>query len=636
MTEWAWIAVGAGAVAAFVAAVFVVLRLARVRLVGPMFWYELVRLARKGTQPRLRALLVGLLMVGLLVAYLREFRGLEREALLGGAQLPLDRTARFAETFLIAFSTAQLVAVMLITPAVVGGTITEEKERGTLDYLRGSMLLNREIILGKLAARLAFVGGIVLAGAPVLALTFLFGGVDFRVLIAAYLITAVTAVALGAFSLLMAVHRDGLRDVLIWVYGAVGLISVPSLLCGCCIPGVAACSPPSVMLYLFVGTILGTPNPSEPLFWLNPGLFTLFYGSLSVLFTVLAINRIRGAAPRRRGVPRRPRNELALGDPPPWKPLYVPEGSRPRRGDDWEEVPLPYARRPFTVIRLTGTADPLLWKERYFSGRMAWFEGGLASGCGIAILSAVLFVLGMILFVGVQNELDQGRWPGGAVNGPLRTFAVGAVLAIGLAVGLRAAGSVARERQKQTLDALLTLPVRRRDLLRAKAVAPLVWVRYGLIGLVIALFAGLFSGGVHPVGFAAGVAQAAAELAFLAALGVWLSVKCRTVNRATVIFLVWALGIVFVPVLAALVVPVLMDAAGFGAWADAAATVVRQLSPPVGLWNGLMAWDEFNDPRQTANLWVEAGGWALAAGGYGLAAVGLGLDAVRVFEREGR
>ena len=634
MTAWGWVTVGIAAVVAVAAAVLVGLRLAGVRLVGPMFWYELVRLARKGTQPRLRALLVGLLMVGLLVAYLREFRGLEREALLGGAQLPLDRTARFAETFLIAFSTAQLVAVMLITPAVVGGAVTEEKERGTLDFLRGSLLTNREIVLGKLAARLAFVGGVVLAGVPVLALTFLFGGVDVRVLLASYLITAVTAVSLGAFSLLMAVYRDGLRDVLVWVYGAVGLLSGPSLLCGCCIPGVAAFSPPAVMLYMFTGTILGTPTPDEPLFWLHPGLFTLIFGAITVVCMILAVKRIRAAALLRRGVPVR-RRERDRSDPGPWKPLYVSDRAR-RRDDEWEEVPLPYARRPFTVRRLAAREDPFLWKERYFSGRMAFVEGGLASGCGIAVLSAVLFSLGLYVYATIGIDLQTGQWTGRGINGAVRVFAVGAVLAMGLAVGVRAAGSVARERQKQTLDALLTLPVRRRDLLRAKAIAPLVWARYGLLGLALALVVGLFTGGVHPVGFVAGLVQAAAELAFLAALGVWLSVKCRTVNRATVIFLVWVLGLVFAPVIAALVVPVLADAAGFGFWAESAATVVRQLSPPVGLWNGLFAWDEFDAPRGPEPLWVEAIGWALAVGVYALAAVWLGADAVRAFEREGK
>ena len=99
------------------------LRRRGVRIVGPLFWYELVALARRGQQPRLRALLVGLLLVGLFVTYVSEFRGQELAGLTGGARL--DQSARFAGAFLNAFLIAQLLAVILITPAVVGGAITE-------------------------------------------------------------------------------------------------------------------------------------------------------------------------------------------------------------------------------------------------------------------------------------------------------------------------------------------------------------------------------------------------------------------------------------------------------------------------------------------------------------------------------
>ena len=95
MSQWEWAGIAAGvatAVALFVGALW--LRRRGVRVVGPLFWYELVALARRGQQPRLRALLVGLLLVGLFVTYLREFRGQELAGLTGGARL--DQSARFA------------------------------------------------------------------------------------------------------------------------------------------------------------------------------------------------------------------------------------------------------------------------------------------------------------------------------------------------------------------------------------------------------------------------------------------------------------------------------------------------------------------------------------------------------------
>ena len=235
------------------------LRRSEAGLVGPLFWYELVALARRGLQPRLRALLVGLLLVGLFVTYLWEFRGLEVAALFGGARI--DQSARFAANFLNAFLIAQLVVVILITPAMVGGAITEEKEHGTLDFLRTSLLSNREIVLGKFAARLAFVGGVLLAGVPVLALTTLFGGIDPWVLLAGYAIATMTMLSLGAFSLYTAVVRDTLREVLVRVYTvALGLTAFGS--CCACIPGVAVLSPPSALGWLLISDSAVPANPA--------------------------------------------------------------------------------------------------------------------------------------------------------------------------------------------------------------------------------------------------------------------------------------------------------------------------------------------------------------------------------------
>ena len=71
MNSLAWIGIG---FAIAVLAILAILRLrAKAPWLGPLFWHELVRLARRGTQPRLRAVYAGLLLVGLLVIYLRVF-----------------------------------------------------------------------------------------------------------------------------------------------------------------------------------------------------------------------------------------------------------------------------------------------------------------------------------------------------------------------------------------------------------------------------------------------------------------------------------------------------------------------------------------------------------------------------------
>src|SRR5262249_7167622 len=155
---------------------------------GPLFGYELVRLARRGTHLRLRVGLTLLLLVGLLVTYLRTFPDTTlAELLLSGTESSdQNRLQSFGETFLIAFLIVQQAAVLLLTPVYAGGAIAEEKERGGMDFLLTTPLTAWELVAGKLAARLLFVLAVLAAGLPVLMLTLLFGGVDPNRLLAGF------------------------------------------------------------------------------------------------------------------------------------------------------------------------------------------------------------------------------------------------------------------------------------------------------------------------------------------------------------------------------------------------------------------------------------------------------------------
>ena len=68
--------------------------------------------------------------------------------------------------------------VGLAAPAAAAGAICLDKARGNLTLLFATDLTDAEIVLGKLAARLVPVLGLIVCAAPVLALATLFGGVD--------------------------------------------------------------------------------------------------------------------------------------------------------------------------------------------------------------------------------------------------------------------------------------------------------------------------------------------------------------------------------------------------------------------------------------------------------------------------
>src|SRR5205823_4791729 len=93
--------------------------------------------------------------------------------------------------------------------------------------------------------------------------------------------------------------------------------------------------------------------------------------------------------------------------------------------------------------------------------------------------------------------------------------------------GFRAASSVSRERDQGTLDGLLTLPVGRAAVLRAKWLGSILRWRIAGYGLASVGVVGLLSGVLHPVGLLLLAVACASLLVFLASLGVWLSLVSR-------------------------------------------------------------------------------------------------------------
>ena len=94
--------IGIGIAVALLLVGALILRLrAKSPWLGPLFWYELVKLARRGSQPRLRAVYAGLLLMGLLVNYLSVFHDRDPVSLLFDStiQLPQNQRSTFTEAF---------------------------------------------------------------------------------------------------------------------------------------------------------------------------------------------------------------------------------------------------------------------------------------------------------------------------------------------------------------------------------------------------------------------------------------------------------------------------------------------------------------------------------------------------------
>ena len=135
---------------------------------GPILAVELVTTSRRTRYFVLRVIYAAALFFALWFTH---------QETLGSSSGDINSIARFTAAFFGAFGVMQLMAVLLIGPALAAGTIAQERERRTMEYLYATPLSNLEIVIGKLGGRVLQILYLVLSGVPVLALAMLLGGI---------------------------------------------------------------------------------------------------------------------------------------------------------------------------------------------------------------------------------------------------------------------------------------------------------------------------------------------------------------------------------------------------------------------------------------------------------------------------
>src|SRR5262249_4409905 len=121
--------------------------------------------------------------------------------------------------FFITIATIQISLALLAAPAATAGAVCLDRARGTLAHVLVTDLSDAEIVLGKLAARLAPVFALVLAGAPVMALAPLLGGIVPGSLVALLVISLALAVLGCALALAVSARVSRPHEALAAVYG---------------------------------------------------------------------------------------------------------------------------------------------------------------------------------------------------------------------------------------------------------------------------------------------------------------------------------------------------------------------------------------------------------------------------------
>jgi ABC-type transport system involved in multi-copper enzyme maturation permease subunit len=518
-------------------------------LLGPVFGCDLVRTTRRGRYAALRAVYAVALLLFIIATY-RAQPALDSNPWGAGT----GGMARFAETFCYTFLAVQFLAVAALTPAYVAGAIAEEKDRKTLEFLLATDLRDREIVLGKVASRVANLGLFVLTGLPVLSLTQLWGGVDFGLLLAAFANTALTLLSLAAVSILASVYSRTAREAVVLAYlvGAayVGLsvlvhllVFFPRVLALPLTPGGGPYAVPlavadDVILVRLPLTAPGSPytvqHVVEAFTAGNPILFCLglredlrtgmtlqdslaartetyvaFHLLVAVAFTSWAVLRLRPLA--------------LLDGPVKVKPL--PAERRWRLG--WRPRP---GRRA------------LLWKEVWAERGLSfnWFGKGVILLIVLASLIPAVWLIGdFLLDISRKGYFDENGLAR-AVNVWVRLVGTMVACLTLLGVAVRAASSISGEHDRQTFDSLLTAPVESTSILFAKWLGSILSVRWAWVWLLLVWLLGAATDGVYLPAISWLVLAWGVYAGFLAVVGLWFSMSCRTTLRATVWTLVTA------------------------------------------------------------------------------------------------
>ena len=374
---------------------------------GPMLGHELRVAATRARGYFGRVALVAALLAGLATIW-----GAARGDSAASDALRLKQAGRTFE----AMVTILGVALALIAgPAATAGAICVDRSRGTLDWLLTTDLSPREIVLGKLAARVIATLVPLACSLPVLAIAITIGVDPFKLASLGLVIVGVAALG-GSLAMLLSIWAAKTHEVLSVIYPLWATWLVPSL-------GIAVFLDPRTTPGWLQGFAI--TNPFVVAREGDPGRAALYLAACLAISGVLAAAAVASLVPAsRRGParPSRPRVESAAA-------------ARFRRDVPWWPRP-------------DLDANPVLWREWHRARPTRWVRIVWTVYLVATLLAGLPLVLGNL---GVEPlRIDVG----------FTAVASGLLGAIGfLLMGATSATAMAEERSRGSLDILLATPL---------------------------------------------------------------------------------------------------------------------------------------------------------------------------------
>jgi ABC-type Na+ efflux pump permease subunit len=474
-------------------------------MVGPLFYHEMLLSSRRSRDYIFRWVYAGWLILQLM--WIAFFDWIAYQ--LGGFNQEYVNYVghHFAEVFI----PQHFILLALVTPAFVASSVTEEKTRGTLQYLLTTDLAPIHIITGKLLGRVIQVCVLAMAGLPLFALLGALGGVEPALLLGLVIVTIYVACGVASATFLAAVWTRQTRDAVLALYG-VGIVAATVI--------------------FWVGGPLTYFNPvallnpvfesggveSVRLLFRQLFLGLLAWGGLTLACLGLAAWRLRPAYIRQLQGEGRPVIRW-------WRGKRVPIGEQPVR---WKEqhieglAPVPWLR----------------WVPRWL-GITLIVLATVAGSCTILYYNRSAGTTGQDLIDMVLNlqilKLMNTFDGMGAGEGFLAQATL-ALNVMGLLVAIRCSGSVTGERERQTWEALLLTPLTVEELIRGK-----LWgiqrVSYVYVAAYVipALLFAVLGGALAVFWVVLSLGETFLAMYYLGAVGMWASVRTRSTWRSLLI-----------------------------------------------------------------------------------------------------
>ncbi|MGI9458026.1 MAG: ABC transporter permease [Aeoliella sp.] len=477
-------------------------------LLGPVFQSEMVTTARRTRYFVLRVLFAASLLLCLWGCYegVTSWDNVE-------GRLSIRAAAQLAGSFFQSFAWLTLIAAIIVTPAIAAGAIASERERRTIEYLFATDLSNTEIVLSKLFGKLLLAAKLVLVALPVLAIFRLLGGIPGNLLIVYFAGLASTVALLTMGAMCISVWTARARDSIIRVYLVVAMIFLlpimlflPLMATGGA-GGWWATQLSNVMswcleinpLWVLGQAVAGSGGLGVGLdasiIWRMVRIHLVLTVALAVV-AIVAVRRVHlrsisspGAAVKRRWFVQFPQFRPALRN------------------------------------------RPMLWKELF--ARTAATKFGFLGRISLAII--MIGTVGIAIWVYILMFSNPGGWWGSPGEQYLQTsVSITCVLGVGsvILMGLRAAGLVTYEKERDCWLSLLSTPLTGAEILGAKVVGNLYAFRWMLLPLMIIWFLQLTLSPQYVIAIPMHLATIGATGLFATAVGLVYSLKFTSSLKA--------------------------------------------------------------------------------------------------------